>query len=168
MKSYGKILSAIFSAVLLGSACFGATITGTVKGPDGAAFQGAFVQAQNTQTRMTFMALSDSQGHYRVENVPAGDYRVGIRAPGFRADAQTGVKIAAGQDDLARFRAAKGRRALERYFHLPGQQALAGRTRQGQRFSTPALPATAFRRAWPPSRATPTAGRIAWPSCARR
>ena len=40
MKSYGKILSAIFSAVFLGSACFGATITGTVKGPDGAAVHG--------------------------------------------------------------------------------------------------------------------------------
>ncbi len=108
MKSYGKILSAIFSAVFLGSACFGATITGTVKSPDGAAFQGAFVQAQNTQTRITFMALSDSQGHYRVENVPAGDYRVGIRAPGFRADAQTGVKIAAGQDASLDFALQKG------------------------------------------------------------
>ena len=108
MKSPGKILSAIFSLVVLGSACFGATLTGMVKGPDGAAFQGAFVQAQNAQTRMTFIALSDSQGHYRVEDVPAGDYRVGIRAPGFRADAQTGVKIAASQKNSLDFALQKG------------------------------------------------------------
>jgi len=109
MSSYRKLLAAIFSFVLLGSACYSATITGTVKGPDGAAFQGAFVQAQNAQTHMTFMALSDSQGRYRVENVPAGDYRVGIRAPGYRADAQTGVKIAAGQDSSLDFALQTGR-----------------------------------------------------------
>ena len=32
-----------------------ATITGTVKSPDGTPFEGAFVQAQNAKTRMTFM-----------------------------------------------------------------------------------------------------------------
>ena len=109
MTLYRKLLAAIFSFVLLGSACYSATITGTVKGPDGTAFQGAFVQAQNAQTHMTFMALSDSQGRYRVENVPAGDYRVGIRAPGYRADAQTGVKIAAGQDSSLDFALQTGR-----------------------------------------------------------
>lgn len=109
MTSHGRILSAIFSMVLLGSACYGATVTGTVKGPDGSAFQGAFVQAQNTQTHMTFMALSDRQGHYRVENVPAGDYRVGIRAPGYRVDAQTGVKIAAGQNTPLDFTLQQGK-----------------------------------------------------------
>jgi virginiamycin B lyase len=108
MTSHGRILSAIFSVVLLSSACYGATITGTVKGTDGVAFQGAFVEAQNTQTRMTFIALSDTQGHYRVENVAAGDYRVGIRAPGYRADAQTGVKLAAGQDSSLDFSLQKG------------------------------------------------------------
>src|ERR1700690_1785635 len=109
MKLYGKVLSAIFLVVLLDSACYSAAITGTVKGPDGAAFQGAFVQAQNTQSRITFMALSDAQGHYRVENVPAGDYRVGIRAPGYHADSQTGVKIAAGQDSSLDFALQQGK-----------------------------------------------------------
>src|ERR1700690_3679410 len=90
MSSYRKLLAAFFSFVLLGSACYSATITGTVKGPDGAAFQGAFVQAQNAQTHMTFMALSDSQGRYRAE-------------------AQTGVKIAAGQDSSLDFALQTGR-----------------------------------------------------------
>ncbi len=108
MTSHGKLLWAICSVVLVGSASYGATVTGTVKGPDGAAFQGAFVQAQNTQTHMTFIALSDSQGHYRVESVPAGDYRVAIRAVGYRADAQTGVKLAGDQNASLDFGLQKG------------------------------------------------------------
>jgi len=89
-----KLLASISVALLLGSAAFSATIAGTVRGPDGAALQAVFVEAQNAQTHITYIALSDSQGHYRVENVPAGDYRVGFRAVGYHADAQTAVKIA--------------------------------------------------------------------------
>src|SRR5262245_2602438 len=63
-----------------------ATITGTVKGPDGAPFRGAFIQARNAKTKIMVSVLSDNQGRYRVESLPAGDYRVQIRAPGFQAD----------------------------------------------------------------------------------
>ncbi len=38
-------------------------------------FQSAFVQAQNTKTKITVNVLSDSQGHYRVDQLPAGEYR---------------------------------------------------------------------------------------------
>src|SRR5262249_14159502 len=48
-----------------------ATITGTVTGPDGAPLRGAFVQARNAQTRITVSVLSDKDGKYRVENLPA-------------------------------------------------------------------------------------------------
>src|SRR5262249_46743418 len=63
-----------------------ATITGTVNGPDGASFRGAFVQARNAKTKIMVSVLSDNQGRYRVENLPAGDYPVPIRAPGFQSD----------------------------------------------------------------------------------
>jgi hypothetical protein len=39
------------------SPSYGATISGTVKGPEGAALNGVFVQAQNNKTNMTFMAI---------------------------------------------------------------------------------------------------------------
>ena len=58
-----------------------ATIAGTVKGPDGAAFRGAFVQARNAKTKITVSVLSDNEGRYHVDNLGAGDYRVQIRAP---------------------------------------------------------------------------------------
>ena len=53
-----------------------ATVTGTVKGPDNAPFAGAFVQAQNTQTKMTVSVLSDRQGQFRVPQLPAGEYQI--------------------------------------------------------------------------------------------
>ena len=79
------------------SASYGATISGTVKGPDGAALEGVFVQAQNKKTNMTFMVLSDSQGHYRLEKLPAGDYKLSTKVTGYRGDPLTGVKLTADQ-----------------------------------------------------------------------
>ena len=86
MRSLRKILVLGGLVAFLGSACYGATITGTVNGADGAPFQGAFVEAQNAKTKITVIVLSDSQGRYRIPDLPAGDYRVQIRAVGYRAD----------------------------------------------------------------------------------
>ncbi len=69
---------------LSASAAGAATIAGTVKGPDGAPFRGAFVQARNAATKITVSVLSDTQGHYQVPDLPAGDYRLAIRAPGYK------------------------------------------------------------------------------------
>jgi virginiamycin B lyase len=100
---------ALFSAVILmGSVCQGATITGTVKGVDGAPFQGAFVMAANTKTKITVNVLSDSQGHYRIEQLPAGDYRVQIKAVGFTAAPQNGVTLTADQNTSFDFALQKG------------------------------------------------------------
>src|SRR6267378_3261915 len=46
-----------------------ATITGTVKGPDGQPFRGAFVQARNAKTKITVNVLSDNQGRYQADTV---------------------------------------------------------------------------------------------------
>jgi hypothetical protein len=101
---------------LIAFCCFvssGATITGTIKGTEGAPFQGAFVEAQNTKTRITVIVLSDPHGQYQIENLPAGDYRLTIRAVGFRTDPRTGVKLAADQNASYDFALAKGRCPLE-------------------------------------------------------
>jgi hypothetical protein len=75
-----------------------ATITGTVTGPDGAPFRGAFVQARHAGLKMTVSVLSDNQGRYVVENLPAGDYRIGVRTVGYKADIKAGVKLDADQN----------------------------------------------------------------------
>ena len=70
---------------LLVSAAHGATVSGTVRGPDGAAFRGAFVQAQHAGTKITTSVLSDRQGGYRFENLPPGTYQLRVRALGYDA-----------------------------------------------------------------------------------
>src|ERR1700688_3377673 len=108
MRSQFRFLALMCGVILLASVGRAAAITGTVKGVDGAPFQGAFVQAQNTKTRITVNVLSDGQGHYRIDQLPAGDYRVTIRAVGFSADARSGVSLAADQNASFDFALTKG------------------------------------------------------------
>jgi virginiamycin B lyase len=108
MRSQNRVLALIGLIAFLGSACYGATITGTVNGADGAPFQGAFVEAQNAKTKITVIVLSDSQGRYRIPDLAAGDYRVQIKAVGYRADPRSGVTLAAGQNASFDFALQKG------------------------------------------------------------
>ncbi|MBZ5659892.1 MAG: carboxypeptidase regulatory-like domain-containing protein [Acidobacteriia bacterium] len=108
MRQTRNFLAVISLYIFFSSACLAATLTGTVKGPDGAPFEGAFVQAQNAKTRMSFIVLSDSQGRYRVEKLPAGEYRVTSRATGFRTDPLPAVALTENQEasqDLALLKA---------------------------------------------------------------
>ena len=74
-----------------------ATVTGNVKGPEGSPLVGVFVQAQNNKTHITYMVLSDSQGHYRLQNLPSGDYALSTKISGYRGEPRSGVKLTADQ-----------------------------------------------------------------------
>jgi Carboxypeptidase regulatory-like domain len=76
MRSLGSLVLAL---LLSTSAAEAATVTGTVAGPDGAPFRGAFVQARHAGLKMTVSVLSDNDGRYVVENLPAGEYRVLVK-----------------------------------------------------------------------------------------
>jgi streptogramin lyase len=98
MRSITK-LAALGNLLLLFSApAFAATVTGGVKGPDGAPFEGAFVIAANSKTKISVSVLSDKTGRYRIENLPAGDYRVSVRAVGYTVDPHAGVTLTADQN----------------------------------------------------------------------
>ena len=90
-------LGLAIATVFLTSVAYGATITGTVKGPDGAPFKGAFVEAQNKKTKITVNVLSAKDGRYRVDNLPAGDYTLRIRAIGYKADPRETVTLTPSQ-----------------------------------------------------------------------
>jgi virginiamycin B lyase len=74
-----------------------ASVSGTVIGPDGKPFRAAFVQAYYDQLKMTVSVLTDNLGQYRIDNLPPGDYRVQIRALGYKADPKTGIALAGDQ-----------------------------------------------------------------------
>ena len=96
MRSFGPL--GILALLLAAPIADAATITGTVTGPDGAPFRGAFVQARHAGLKMTVSVLSDNQGRYVVENLPAGDYRLLVRTVGYKADVKAGVKLDADQN----------------------------------------------------------------------
>src|SRR6202051_536045 len=99
-STYLRTLCLVTTSFLALSASFAdaATITGTVTGPDGAPFRGAFVQARNAATKITVSVLSDTQGHYQVPDLTAGDYRLAIRAPGYKSDPKSGIKLTGDQN----------------------------------------------------------------------
>jgi len=109
MRSAANIALAILGSFAL-STCLAdaASITGTVSGPDGAAFRGAFVQARNAKTKITVSVLSDNTGKYRLADLPAGEYRLAIKAPGFKADSKSGVNLTAEQSATQDFALQKG------------------------------------------------------------
>src|SRR5262245_46608319 len=90
-------------ALCAASSADAASISGTVTGPDGKAFRAAFVQARNDAMKMTVSVLTDNQGKYIVENLPAGDYKLSIRATGYKAEPKTGVKLTAEQTSAQNF-----------------------------------------------------------------
>jgi virginiamycin B lyase len=108
MRPQIKFLVLSILIIFLGPACYGASITGTVKGIDGAPFQGAFVEAQNSKTKINVIVLSDDQGHYRIPDLGPGDYRVQIKAVGYRADPRNAVSLTADQDASLDFALQKG------------------------------------------------------------
>ena len=108
MGSFNKAFAILGLIVFISCASYGATITGTVNGVDGAPFQGAFVEAQNAKTKITVIVLSDSQGRYRIPDLGAGDYRVQIRALGYRADPRNALTLAADQNVSVDFSLQKG------------------------------------------------------------
>ena len=98
MRSVSKLVAFVSLLVVFSSLVHAATVTGNVKGPDGTPFEGAFVQAINAQTHITVSVLSDKQGRYKVENLPAGEYQVRVRAVGFTTDPHSAVNLSADQN----------------------------------------------------------------------
>ena len=62
MRSISKLAAFASFLILFSSCAFAATVTGTVKGPDGAPFEGAFVLAVNAKTKISVSVLSEKQG----------------------------------------------------------------------------------------------------------
>ncbi|MGA7792924.1 MAG: carboxypeptidase-like regulatory domain-containing protein [Candidatus Acidiferrales bacterium] len=107
-----KILFRAFALTILFAsftyAAPGGVISGTVKGPDGSTFKGAFVRAQSTKTKITVNVLSDRNGAYRIQNLDAGEYLVTAVAVGYKSDPRTNVKVDTDQPVFLDFALQKG------------------------------------------------------------
>lgn len=96
MKRFSSALALIVFCAALAYGATGASISGVVRNATGAPFRGAFVHAQNVQTKISVHVLSDSEGRYRIPNLPPGEYQVRVTATGYKAAPRNSVKLAAG------------------------------------------------------------------------
>jgi virginiamycin B lyase len=94
MRTAHGILVAMPLTALMSVAALGASITGSVTGPDGKPFMGAFVAAENPQSRMTVNVLSDAQGRYRITNLPGATYTVRTQAIGYTSEPRASLAVA--------------------------------------------------------------------------
>jgi len=87
-------LVAALAAVRPASAQFTSTIEGTVFDPTGLVTPGATVTLVNTDTGVSQTAVTNAAGYYRFPALPAGQYRLRVELPGFRAVTNDGIRLA--------------------------------------------------------------------------
>src|SRR6266581_4579453 len=64
-----------------------ATITGTVSDPSGAAIAGATVTAKSVERGLTYTAVTNESGIYRIAQLPVGSYELKVEKSGFASAA---------------------------------------------------------------------------------
>jgi hypothetical protein len=87
------VLLATLTATLLVAHGAGGRIEGRVTDPKGSGVGGASVTITDEINNRSFNGVSDSQGHYKVEGLPAGVYTVLISASGFSDARKESVKV---------------------------------------------------------------------------
>ena len=92
------LIAAVLSIPLIVTYAAGGRIEGKITDPKGAAIPAATVTVTNQVTKQEFTAVTDSQGRYKVEGLPAGLYTVKVAAKGFTDNRREEVKVA---DDAA-------------------------------------------------------------------
>ncbi|MGH9786048.1 MAG: carboxypeptidase-like regulatory domain-containing protein, partial [Terriglobia bacterium] len=95
----GLIAAVAFVSVsAIGAAAHNASvIEGVVKNSSGQPVVGAFVKLKNEQKRLTFMVISQAQGRYTADRLPAGKYTVQGVGGGFQSDWTAAVDVADGK-----------------------------------------------------------------------
>src|SRR5882757_4181331 len=74
---------------------FGASLSGTIQDPSGAAIPGATIVLVNTDTQQTRTGASSASGTYRFGELPPGTYNLTATAATFKKTSLTNLVVAA-------------------------------------------------------------------------
>jgi hypothetical protein len=75
----------------------GATLTGAVADPSGAAVSAATVTIRQTETGATRVLLTDAEGRFFAPSIPVGPYTVTAQHEGFAPQVRSGITLTVGQ-----------------------------------------------------------------------
>jgi hypothetical protein len=73
------------------------TIEGVVQDASGRPVTGAFVKLRNRDRHLEFLYISQAQGKYTANNLPAGKYTVQGVGEGFQSDLSAPVEVGEGK-----------------------------------------------------------------------
>src|SRR5688572_26666290 len=73
------------------------TLTGVVTDAAGKPLEGAFVQMKNAERRLFFMVITQGQGKYTNNRLPAGKYVVQAVGGEFQSEPSAAIDVAAGK-----------------------------------------------------------------------
>src|SRR5215467_4255269 len=89
----GLFVVLLLACALIQAQVSTSTLSGTVSDPSGAVVPRADVTVTNLETNFTRTATTDAEGHYLVQYLPVGTYRIEVKGAGFKTFSQTGVVI---------------------------------------------------------------------------
>jgi len=95
MVSAGILALTFMIPVPLHAQVSGASLSGTISDPQGAAIPIAIISVKNVATAVSFEVTTNAVGFYTVPNLTPGDYEVSVTAPGF-SSAITKVTLTVG------------------------------------------------------------------------
>ena len=75
----------------------GATLTGTVHDPSGAAVSAATVTVRQTETGAIRILTTDAEGRFFAPSIPVGPYTIAVQHDGFARQEHTGISLTVGQ-----------------------------------------------------------------------
>ena len=104
----------VFIALLgVASAQVGATISGRVEDPSGAAVSGATVTVKSVETGATRTATTDDGGNFRVLSLPLGPQEVRVGKTGFKTAVRLGINLVVAQEAVVSLRLEVGELAQQ-------------------------------------------------------
>ncbi len=83
---------------MLNGQVYSGSLTGVVSDPSGAVMPGAQAVLTDEQKGFKYSAATDVEGRYVMRNLPPGNYRLSVSAPGMRAYSQPGITVTVGQN----------------------------------------------------------------------